>query len=646
MDQPALPRNSKLHTPLTSASLVGKTALAVHWSHLARDRVPDGDLYIDLQGYHPTAAPMQPDEALRLLLAALDVPADDMPMTTAERTARFRTLMVGRRTLLLLDNARTAEQIRPLLPGTTSCIVIITSRHRLGGVVARDGVHRLILDVLTAEDARRLLRRIIGAERVDAEPGAVAALADLCGYHPLALRIAAERVTVQTDRPIGYAVDDLTDERQRLDALATGDDDLSAIRAVFTWSYAALTDVQQRAFRFLGLHDGPDFTIPSMAALIGQPIETCGSLMAELVSAHLIEEAKDDRYRLHDLLRLLARECGTMQDPREQRRAAVERLTNWYLHSASAARTSLDPNLPPMELAPQTTPIAPATFTSHAGALAWTEEERANLVAASASAYEFGHARIAWQLPTALYPFFNLRKHYADGIATHETAAAAAKALADSEAQGRVLCNLGNAYRPLGRMDEATACYEQALDHFRACGYRQGEAKVLGNLSSVHNDSGRYHEAIETSRSAVTLFQEIGDRYGEALALANQANAQVAAGAFDTAVTCLRRSSDIFTELADPSGQARAIANLGALELRRGNPAAAVDLITEALRRFRDLGDRFEEALSLTDLAEAAAMTSDPDQVQQSLRAAHDIFRDLGNHERQADIAARLADTL
>ncbi|HEV2377305.1 MAG TPA: NB-ARC domain-containing protein [Streptosporangiaceae bacterium] len=402
---------------------VGKTALAVHWGHLARHRFPDGDLYIDLCGYHPSRLPVPPLEALGVLLPALGVPAGQLPVSGEERVAAFRTLMTGRRMLLVLDNARTAEQVRPLLPASPTCVVLITSRSRLPSLVAREGVQRVVVDVLTPAEARRLLRQVIGPERADAEPGAVAALAEVCGYHPLALRIAAERVTAGQQGTIAAGLARLTDQFHRLDALATGDDETTAIRAVFSWSYDALGTAHQQLFRMMGLHEGADITVPAAAALAGCPVGRCASLMADLVGAHLVTEHSQDRFRLHDLLALFARDRALAEEPEAGRSQALARLGSWYLHSACAARVALSPHLPPMQPPPPATAVPPQAFTSHADALSWCEAERVNLVAMSVTAASHHDEPVAWQLPTALYAYFDLRKHYSDWITTHRSAA-------------------------------------------------------------------------------------------------------------------------------------------------------------------------------------------------------------------------------
>jgi tetratricopeptide (TPR) repeat protein len=623
---------------------VGKTALAVYWGHLARHRFPDGTLYIDLRGYHPSGQPMTPLEALGLLLAALAVPAELMPLSTEERIARFRTLMAGRRVLLVLDNASSVDQVRPLLPGSPTCVVLITSRAALGGLVAREGVHRILVDVLTPAEARRLLRRVIGPERADAEPGAVAALAELCGCHPLALCIAAERVTATREGSIACAVARLTDQVHRLDALATGDDDTSAVRAVFTWSYDALDPERQQLFRVLGLHEGPDICMPAAAALAGCPVERCGQLVAGLLSAHLLEERTEGRFRMHDLLALFARDRALADDPEPDRLGAISRVGSWYLYSACAARAVLNPHMPPMHPPAAATAVPPMAFTSHVQALAWCEMERANLVAMTATAAGHGDLHVAWQLPIALAPYLDLRKQYSDWITTLRIAARAARRLADGEAEGRVLCNLGCAYMPLGRFDEAIACFTQALTLFRAVDYRQGQAMVLGNLASTYNNAGEQDQAAAHHEAAIAVFSELGDRYGEALTLANLGRVHVAAGRYAEAMRCEQRAMELFGELGYRHGLARACSNLGAIEGKLGRLEAAISLLTRAAAEFTELGDRYEEAATLALAADAHAGRGDTAAARCCLQRAHDLYREICDTRKQHATAMRLSD--
>ena len=513
---------------------VGKTSLAVWWAHLARSRLPDGDLYIDLQGYHPTSRPLPPGEVLGRFLRALGVAGEGVPADLGERVALYRTMMFGRRMLVVLDNAANAAQIRPLLPASPGCVVLVTSRDRLSGLVVRDGARSLVLDVLSTDDALRLLRRVVG-DHGNTAPGAAAALVELCGFLPLAIRIVAERIQADAGATIAGAVAELSDRRNRLGHLAIDDDPTTTLRSVLGWSYERLNRPAQTLFRLLGLAEGPDFAAGAAAALLGMPERTTLVHLSALVRTHLLQ-VDGDRYRMHDLIRLLARELadgrGDDADPYPARR----RLLTWYLRAATSARIALDPYLPPMPQRPDDPAVVTPTFDTPAAALVWCEDERVNIVAAAQSAQSLTIHDIAWQLPTALYPFFDLRKYDEDWITTHTAATTAAQALGDHEAEGRIWCNLGNAYRPQGRTAEASECYLKALALFDVCGYRQGAAKVLGNLASTYNDLRLTGEALDYGARAVTAFDELGDVYGEALSLTNRGRSLEHAGRLDEAV--------------------------------------------------------------------------------------------------------------
>ncbi|MEW9529049.1 tetratricopeptide repeat protein [Microbispora sp. NPDC049125] len=620
---------------------IGKTSLAVHWAHRVRDRFPDGELYVDLRGYHPTGTPLSPDDVLNMFLGALGLPRERIPTGLEQRAALYRTLLTDRTMLVLLDNARTVEQVRPLLPGRGGCVVLVTSRSRLTGLAAREGAHRIVLDLLTADESAELLRRSIGRARVDAEPDAAAALARHCAYHPLALRVAAERANAH-DRPLADTAAELADRRARLDVLAPDEDETTAVRAVFGWSYDTLSPDARRLFRLIGLHDGPDIDARAAAALAGTGQREAARLLGQLTGAHLVQQTAPGRYRLHDLLRLYARERATEEDGDGLRTAATRRLAGWYLHSACAARVALSPGLPPMRPEPVELAVPPMSFASHAEALTWCETELANLVAATQAAEAAGLNRIAWQLPTALYGFFDLRKHYGEWVSTHQFALRCARRVGDREAEGRILCNVGNAYLPMHRLDDALAAYQEALAIFREVGYRQGEAKVLGNLGSTYDPLGRWEEAAEAHQRSLQIFQEIGDRYGEALTVTNIGEMYFRQARFAEAAEQHRRAMAISRAIPDPHGDARALSNLCAALAGLGDAEDALRYGSEALELFRSLGDRYEEAMLLTRLGDVHDDLADPASATTCRRQALALFQEIGDDRQEA----RLRDLL
>ncbi len=642
-------RDRETSTPVVISAVsgmggIGKTALAVHWAHQARDNFRDGELYIDLQGYHPSGRPVAPEVAMGQFLVALGVEIDRVPAVLAEQAGLYRTLMADRQMLVLLDNVRDVEQVRPLLPGSPSCRVLITSRSRLAGLAVREGAQRIALDNLDLRDAVRLLRRTIGSKASE-QPGATAALANLCGLHPLALRIAAERI-VGADANISDAVAALSQPSDRLSSLAVPDDDSAAIRKVFTWSYLGLRQPEQRLFRLLGLHDGPDITLAPCAALAGLGEEECASQLAQLVDAHLVDASQDGRYRLHDLLRLFAFECLVEEEPATSRTEAAFRIAAWYLASARAARAALDRNLPPLEAVPADLPVPPMPFDSESAALAWYDIERANLTATALSASERGFHEIGWKLPTALFPYFDRRRQYRDWIATHAAAIQAAHQSGDREAEGKVTCNLGNAYRPMRRFAEATAHYERALELFREVGWTQGTAKALGNLASTYHEAGDFDRGAEVGLAALAVFRELDDRYGEALTLANLGGAQSSMGRQDEAMDTLNQALAAFSAVGDRRGVARVQNGLGVVHTRSGRPGQAVPVLLQAARNFEEVGDPHEQATSLADLAETYQSLGQTEQARRCASQAAEIFASIGEDWLVARLRTHLPDLM
>jgi len=386
---------------------VGKTALAVHWAHQVRGRFPDGQLYVNLRGFGPTGRAMAPAEAVRGLLDAVGVPAARIPPGLDAQAALYRSVMDGKRVLVVLDNARDAGQVRPLLPGTPTAAVLVTSRSRLTSLVAAQGAHPLTLDLLSADEARQLLTGRLGAGPVAAEPEAVAEIVDRCARLPLALAIAAARA-IQSDSPLTTLAAELAKDGERLDALDAGDP-VSEMRAVFSWSYTPLGPGAARLFRLLGLHPGPDVSTAAAASLAGIRPPQARRLLAELARASLLTERGPDRYAVHDLLRVYAADLVPACESDDQRHAAIGRLLDHYLHSAHAAVQLLEPHRDPGT--PALTTPASAVIPEHPAdrdaALAWLTAEQAVLLAAVRQAGETGFDTRAQQLAGVLDTFLN-----------------------------------------------------------------------------------------------------------------------------------------------------------------------------------------------------------------------------------------------
>jgi DNA-binding SARP family transcriptional activator len=399
---------------------VGKTALAVHWAHQAAGGFPDGQLYVNLRGYD-LGQPVTSADALAGFLRSLGLASEDIPAAEADRAVRYRSLLAGRRMLVVLDNAGSAEQVRALLPGEPACAVLVTSRDALSGLVARDGARRLDLDLLPLQDAVSLLRTLIGAQ-VDAEPDAAAELASQCCGLPLALRVAAELAASCPAGSLASLASELADLRTRLDRLAAGGDPRSDVRAVFSWSYRHLDADDARVFQLLGLHPGPDFEPFAVAALTGTTVQQARRSLDVLARAHLFHRASPGRYAMHDLLRGYARELTATQDTGREQRAALARLFDHYLYTAAAATDTLYPSarhrrpgFPVIPADRSGPPVADAV-----SARAWLDAERPNLVAAVVCAAALGWPRLAGGLASVVFRCCDVGAYSSEAITIHD----------------------------------------------------------------------------------------------------------------------------------------------------------------------------------------------------------------------------------
>ncbi|HEY3872595.1 MAG TPA: BTAD domain-containing putative transcriptional regulator, partial [Actinocrinis sp.] len=491
---------------------VGKTALAVHWARAAADRFPDGQLYVDLRGYD-AELPLPATVALAGFLRALGVPGPEIGPDEQQRAAQYRSLLAGRRMLVLLDNAHDAEQVRPLLPGADGCVALVTSRDSLAGLVVRDGAVRLDLDTLPPTEAVALLQTLIGP-RADAAPEAARTLAGQCCGLPLALRIAAELAVTRPDDALDALVGELADRGRRLDLLDAGGDPRAAVRPVLSWSYRHLEPGAARAFRLAGLHPGPDLERHAAAALDGTDAQQADRLLGRLAQAHLIQaDGGAARYTMHDLLRAYARELAAAEPDELQPRAALTRLFDLYLHAAVAAMAVLYPaeadRLPHAEPPPAGTAVP---MPDEAAARAWLEVELPNLVAAVRHAAGHGWPTHATRLALTLFRHLDISGRLPEAAYIHEYARRAADETGDAQAQAAASSNLGVLEWRRGRYKAAADHFLQALASSRASGDRDGQIRALGNLGLADLLGERYQQAAERLDRALALFRERGDR--------------------------------------------------------------------------------------------------------------------------------------
>jgi tetratricopeptide (TPR) repeat protein len=622
---------------------VGKTALVVHWAHRVRDHFPDGQLFVNLRGYDPGPA-VAPEQALEEFLRALHVAAEWIPAGLEARAALYRSLLHGRRILIVLDNANSAEQVRPLLPGSPTCRAVVTSRSRLSALIAHDGASRVIVDLLSPAEAIALLRGIIGEARVLAEPDATAKLARQCAHLPLALRIAAERAVTHPHRTLADLADELAVERDRLDLLASAEEDeATAVRAVFSWSYHALSSEAAHAFRLLGLHAGPDISIQAATALTNTTLTQTRRLLETLASMHLIEEIAKDRYRFHDLLRVYAAERAKAEETDQDRRVAVQRLLTWYLHTGDAADRFLNPHRHRIPLDhPEDTSSPPLEFTSYWRALDWCETERANLVAATRQAAQTGEHVIAWKLPLSMWGFFNLRKHWTDLITTHQIGLTSARHLRDRKGESWTLGALGIVYFDLRQHEEALDHYQKALPICQEIDDQWCEAIALLGLSRAYFHLGDYEEAFDHSKRALHICQKIDDPWSQTFALLNIGGVHRKLQRFEEALDCFHQALSVLCPVHDRSGEAMTLQNLGATYRDLQRLEDALKHFQQACTIYRKIGDRLGEANTLRNLGDTMQKLNQMEAAAEYWRQALALLEDLGDSATATRVRASL----
>jgi DNA-binding SARP family transcriptional activator/tetratricopeptide (TPR) repeat protein len=624
---------------------VGKTKLAVHAAHqlVSEGRYGDGQLYVDLRGFSPAGVPADPAAVLESFLRLLGVPAERIPDNLEARSAAFRDRLAGQHMLVLLDNAADEEQIAPLLPADPNCLIVVTSRRSL----ALDGSRPLMLDVFTREEAIELLIAVVGEARVAAEPEAASELAARCGRLPLAVALAARRLRARPAWPIAHLVTRLTDESRRLDELSLG---RLAIEPVFALSYDALKPDQQRLLRLLGIHPGRDFTAAPVAALAEvSPVEA-EDMLESLLDEHLLQQSVLGRYVLHDLLRAYAARLCRVEDTVDDRRMAIGRLLDWYLHATDAA-TRLIRRFPAPVVGGFAPPTAPSpSFPDQGQALTWLDVEYANLAAVQRHAAAGPWYAHAIQLPHLLQPYFIRRSRVGDWIAAQHLAEAAASRLDDRGALAHALTDLGHAYATAGQTRQALGCLQRGLNLHRRLGDRHGEAINLNHLGLLCRRLGRHTEAVDHYKTALALFGMLDDRprvastqsnlsvdlhllgrSAEALDHAHQAlelqhrlggpgeaalrtnlglmYAQLNQHAEAVAHTCVALA--LHREAGSGPGEAHALANLSFSYSRLGRHDEAVEFGRQAVSRAQHLTDPELEATTLNTLGEAYHLSGD-----------------------------------
>lgn len=657
---------------------IGKTTLAVHAAHQLAERFPDGQLFIDLHGHTEGREPMPASAALDVLLRAVGVPTEEIPDSLDDRAALWRATVADRRVLVVLDNAAATAQVRPLLPGARGCLALVTSRRRLTGL---DTAGTVSLDVLAASDAMALFTQVVGADRAAADPVGVLAVAQLTGYLPLAIRIAAARLRTRPAWTVRHLADRLR-ERRRLTELAV---DERSVAAAFALSSRHLTAEQQRMFRLLGLVPGSSFDRYAAAALCATSVDRAEQLLEDLLDVHLLQQPAAGRYRFHDLLRDQARNLPG--DP-QAGRDALDRLLDYYLQAARRASTVIDPNGHHLSIDAERRPAELPAVADHTAAMSFLDIESDNLVAAIDVASDWsekGSLRRAWRLAYSLWRYFQLRGDIQERLRMLQLALAAARvvdphgeahvhrvlgvvywdmgryddardhqnqALAgyrqadDRWGEGSALSHLGNIFMQMGQYDRAVDHYQRSLPHRRHTGDLQGESMTLANLGVARRRLGQYGLAIRHQFAALALARRIGDRQGEAYTLDNLGELYEQLGRWDDAIHCQQQCLALVRELGDRYGEAWALNNLGRLNRRQGRPDLALRFHRDALVRIRELGNRRTKLEVLNDLGSAYHAAGQPERARACHTEAEQLAAQIMDRHQQAQAYEGIAQTL
>jgi tetratricopeptide (TPR) repeat protein len=666
----------------------GKTSLAVRFAHRIRARFPDGQLFVNLRGYDQ-GPPLAPQAALERFLRALGTPAPAIPAGMEERAELYRSLLADQKVLVVLDNAATVGQVRPLLPGDAGCLVVVTSRSRLSGLSARDGAHRVTLGLLSDTEAVELVTAATAGYRDADDPAQVAELAHLCARLPLALRIAAERAAARPWMPLRDLITDLRGESSLWDALSADDDaEADAVRTVFAWSYRALPATAARAFRLLGLHPGPEFGTQAAAALLAEPMERTKGLLDLLTGAHLLEQTAITRYQFHDLLRAYAADLAHQDEDAAERTSALQRIATWYLYTADAAVRAIQSLYPSILTTPPSPDIHPLAFADYAAGTDWFRAEQANLLALARVAAAGGLDEITWQLPATVHPAYDAHGALDDWLETSRLGLDAARRLGDRGAEAAVLQPYGYACKTARQFDQAAGAHQRALEIYTELGDQTGMLQAANSLGLTHLRQRDLDHATACFEQTLALAQQSGDLPWTAVALDNLASTLQEKGQHQQAIAlaeqalCLYQSSisDLRVRIDPLLTLARANRETGHMTDAQGYIDAAAEIIAggvvylptecaiqleqaylalaqshydQALEAFwrcinlqRSLGDRSQEAVAFDGLGQTLLALDRGQEAADFHRTASSTHRSLGDPWRLAQSLAHFADAL
>ncbi len=596
---------------ITGTAGVGKTTLAIRFARQVSKRFPDGQLYVNLRGFDPSGSATSPDDALRYFLDALAVPPQRMPADLEARAGLFRSMVDGKRVLIVLDNARDTDQVRPLLPGSPGSLVVVTSRSQLTGLVAAEGATPLSLDVLTEDEAHELLGRRLGPEVVAAEPEPAAELIALCARLPLALGVAAGRAATRPGLSLAALAAELRDTRNRLEALEVGDA-ATDVRAVLSWSYEQLSEPAARMFRLLGLHPGPDVSVPAAASLAGVARSDATAALRELIRSHVVAEHQPGRYAFHDLLRAYAFHQAEIEDSEADRSAAARRCLDHYLHTAHAGAVQSNRIRKPLDLAPPAPGAVPEEFSGRAQGLAWFDAESPVMLGLFTQAISSGNDEHAWQIAWTLSPFLYRRNRWHEGIGIQRQSLRAAQRLGNPVGLGHAHYELGRMLINLGDFGGAQPHLAEALEVVSRLGDRASQATVHQGFAALFEQQGRYAQAMVHAREALRIIEEIGP----VTALASIENGvgwlYAHLGHNGEALMYCQRALELWREIGYRGGEADTLDSLGYTRSRMSDFQHAAECYSQAVEIYHEIGDRFHEAGSHIGLGDAQLHAGDP----------------------------------
>lgn len=643
LEEPPGSRNGIAGAPVILAiggiAGVGKTTLAVHWAHQVAGAFPDGQLYANLRGFDP-GMPVAVETLVRDFLDAFGIPSARVPAGYEARMALYRTVLATKRVLIVLDNARDADQVQPLLPGSPGCFVLVTSRAGLAGLAVREGAQLLTLDLPSTGEARELLTRRLGEEVVAAEPTAADELIRLCARLPLALSVVAARAASYPGLSLAALAAELADEAGPLDALDTGTSS-SSVRAAFSWSCQGLPDAAARLFRLLGIHPGPDISAATSASLAELTLRRVRPLLRELAQVGLIAEHMPGRFALHDLLRAYAAGQAAEEGQDAESNAALCRVLDHYLRTGHDAALILYQHRAMIPLPPGRPGVVPETFKNYDQALAWFEVERQGLEAAIAAAAAAGLDLYAWQISWTLVDFLHWRGHWNSLIATQNIALVAACRLNELAGAAVAHRSLARAYGELGELRRASTHLGLALELYRRLDDPAGQAHVHLGLGMALDREGRYSEALGHAQQSLSLHRTSGDKAGQADALNAIGWCQAELQEHEQAFHHSRQALALHQALRNRIGEAHTWDTLGYIHHHSGEHMAAASCYRSAISLFRDLGNSHYMAVVLTHLGEAYREVGDIGAARDAWQQALSLLHDL-DHVEAADVQAKL----